>query len=344
MQYLSVKTEKNYYKCELIKPQSAQIMALYPNKIQSINKEIILDYKELVKGNINNKHINKIGNKIGATFNKIYRSLLENTGDIDNLALILDDETAQVPWEIGIISKKPKKTYLCENTVGRMRVIKSKSWSSYNRRNRRSRALIVGLNYEDSDEPLERAQSESETIANLLESHGFKVSTLLGKKATMKNVKKKLSNYFDIFHFTGHGDVIKNESVIYLHDKKLRSFEMNHLQAPMLSFINACGSSVERMHKSSKWSPYTWANAFLKNGSDIFIGTLWPVNDTPSHKFAEKFYTNMFDQNKTLGEAMRDTRKDLKRINDDCQTWLAYVLYGNPRIKIRELLPKQINI
>jgi len=340
LQYLSLKTEKNYYKCELIKPESAQIMALSPKKIPSINKEIISDYKELVKGNIKKKHINKIGDKIGGTFNKIYGSLLEETEDIDNLALILDDETAQVPWEIGVISKKPKKTYLCENTLGRMRVIKSTRWSLFNRRSRRRKALIVGLDYEN-DEKLECAQSESENIGNLLEAHGFKVTTLLGKKATSKNVKNKLKNYFDIFHFTGHGGLINNEGVIHLHDdKKLRSTEINRLQAPMLSFINACSSSVERIHKTSKWTPYTWANAFLKNGSDIFIGTLWQVNDTPSDKFAEKFYTKMFDQSKTLGEAMKETRKDVKRIDDDCHTWLAYVLYGNPGIKITELLPK----
>ena len=75
-----------------------------------------------------------------------------------------------------------------------------------------------------------------------------------------------------------------------------------------------------------------FAKAFLFGGAGAFIGSLWSVGDEPAREFTEALY-DALDKGDTLVEATKAARKAAKNGND--ATWLAYVVYGHPNLKIR---------
>jgi CHAT domain-containing protein len=335
MQYLSINSTGKFYNCWVLDSDSAQIRALTFDSIASINNEIKKDYNEIVSTKPRKKTLDKIGRKIGKVFKKICKNLLiENE---DNIALILDDKTCEVPWELAILKNKPRK-YLGDISIGRMRILPNDRWVP-TRSSRRRKALLVGLNYDDLTFP----ENEVNEISEILQEYDFKVTTLLGQKATKTNVKKQLKRKsYDVFHFTGHGNVEKNTGLVSLYDGSLSTSEIDELNvgAPNFVFVNACLTSVESTHKKSIFPSYTWAKAFLEYGSNIFIGTLWSIEDKTSSDFAKEYYRRILDDN-SIGEAMKKARTKFKNANDGYYTSLAYVLYGNPSITLSEVLPKE---
>lgn len=115
---------------------------------------------------------------------------------------------------------------------------------------------------------------------------------------------------------------------------------MSDADFPTVCFLNACLTSTERTGiKESNWDPYSWASAFLEYGSSVFVGSLWPIEDEASSKFALTFYKELLTKaNRTLGKAFREARLRTKKLNDPYQSWLAFSLYGSPDIDIQSIL------
>ena len=74
-----------------------------------------------------------------------------------------------------------------------------------------------------------------------------------------------------------------------------------------------------------------FAQAFLKGGAGAFIGSLWAVGDRPARVFSEALYSALLEGS-DLAEASRKAREKAKAAGD--ATWLAYVVYGHPYLKV----------
>ena len=74
-----------------------------------------------------------------------------------------------------------------------------------------------------------------------------------------------------------------------------------------------------------------FAQAFLKGGAGAFIGSLWAVGDRPARVFSEALYMALL-AGSDLAEASRKAREKAKTAGD--ATWLAYVVYGHPYLKV----------
>lgn len=74
-----------------------------------------------------------------------------------------------------------------------------------------------------------------------------------------------------------------------------------------------------------------FARAFIEKGAGAFVGTLWNIGDNPARTFIETLYTQLLDGS-TLAQATVKAREKARLAGD--ATWLAYVVYGHPHMKL----------
>jgi len=141
---------------------------------------------------------------------------------------------------------------------------------------------------------------------------------------------------FHLIHFACHGSFDPEEheqSIVYLQgNDKLKSRDIAGERRTFgkdrpFVFINACQTAREDF---SLVGIGGWANKFVNANASSFLGSFWEVNDELAYRFSKSFYGSLFE-GKTIGEAMRDARLEIKGADP---TWLAYTLYADPLTKI----------
>jgi hypothetical protein len=350
----------NTFECELTDPSSMQVMEIVEKIDVKTQKNIQTHYQALVEmmGNTNqrpkltdfNHSLNILQSKIGSILSRILRNLAFEADGNCSIALALDKETVKIPWELGRISKIKglSEPMMLSQAVclGRLRIVPALSWSPSPVKNRRRKALVVGLNYDCRPEVgvLANAEDEADRVRMTLESNDIPVKYLVGKKATWQAVVDELKEGVDLFHFTGHGGTSWNKAKIFLADKDLWASELSSIlkksSAPSLSFFNACESCIDAP-KNGKvtWKPYSWAYALANEGGNAFIGTMWSVLEPEALTFADVFYRKFLGyKNHSLGEAMQLARNDAKKGASDTFSWPAYLLYGPPTLDRNDML------
>lgn len=256
-------------------------------------------------------------------------------GEEFELTLVLDNNTRKFPWELA----NDGQGFLCTRyDVGRK--IENPSPERLSGIGPEYRkALVVGLNYKwqkDSEVWLNTAEREALSVKKQLEKKGYAVKLLRskGKEATVKEVKRILSEGVSIFHFSGHGayrmhQPIGRKGCLVLKDgdlneKDLRECFAKAKGAPYLTFLNACQSAKE-IYRSH------FVDAFLDYGSEYVIGTFWPVYDQPSTRFATRFYREVISGT-GVAHALQLARWQFtsKKGLQEASTWPSFVLYGSP--------------
>jgi CHAT domain-containing protein len=155
-----------------------------------------------------------------------------------------------------------------------------------------------------------------------------------------------------LFHFSGHGEAepgsdltarilltgrVENNSYVpdYLRSNavaqnaRLKSSNGNRA----LAVLNACQVGRANWQLTSIGG---FAEAFLRAGAGIFLGTLWSVGDGPARTFTEAFYEKL-RVGGTVAEASIDAREKARKkaIPAGDATWLAYVVYGHPYARVK---------
>lgn len=144
-----------------------------------------------------------------------------------------------------------------------------------------------------------------------------------------------------LFHLACHGNfdlTDPNESKLKLADGFLTPSQLTGdrksglLRARPLVFVNACHAGARGFGLTRLGG---WTERFIAAGASVFIGSLWEINDELAARFAVEFYNRFFGlaghARQSLGQAFREARLMLKELDPANPTWLAYVLYGNPR-------------
>jgi hypothetical protein len=140
----------------------------------------------------------------------------------------------------------------------------------------------------------------------------------------------------NIIHFSGHGAYDNDnpvESGLIFCEGKLQGTNIpSALKGNPIVFSNACESGVVYGTEDvcRGWSGL--AAAFIESGAVNYIGSLWPIFDESSRRFAEKFYS-LLNGGYSTGEALRRVKFDAFRAGDP--TWAAMVLFGCPRNRLR---------
>lgn len=80
-----------------------------------------------------------------------------------------------------------------------------------------------------------------------------------------------------------------------------------------------------------------FAQAFVDRGAGVFIGSSWSVGDGAALSFIEEFYARFLsdDAPEPLAQAAVAARRKAREEGD--ATWLAYVVYGHPRARVKRM-------
>jgi hypothetical protein len=141
-------------------------------------------------------------------------------------------------------------------------------------------------------------------------------------------------------HFSCHGEMnveLPTDSALWLED--FRKFVTAYVateevregvgrEHPFI-FLNACqvagaGTQLSRV--------VGWPQTFLDAGASACVAPLWSVIDENAKEVATRFYRLVFEEQKTLGEALQQIRVEWKGRRS--LTFLSYVLYGDPMARV----------
>jgi hypothetical protein len=156
------------------------------------------------------------------------------------------------------------------------------------------------------------------------------------------------SGSLDHFHFSGHGEAAAERAVdgvlLLSLTEEGPQFIPRHLDARTVAhhalltqadgskplvMLNACQAG--RLGKTLT-TIGGFAEAFVRGGAGVFVGSLWSVGDMRAKDFSEAFYDALFAGD-TLSAATIKGREAAREARD--ATWMAYVVYGYPLATVK---------
>ena len=188
------------------------------------------------------------------------------------------------------------------------------------------------------DVNLPSVQAETTFFTELSSQHHVTLQGPLDERD--KVIDSLRDGEFQILHFATHGSfdaANADQSELTLADGSLTPADLMggdlrgiRMRRPLV-FLNACHSGQVALSLTGVGG---WADKFFREArASAFVGTLWEVSDELAAEFAGSFYTALAE-GKTLGEALRAARQQIREKEKANPTWLAYSLYGDPNGKV----------
>jgi hypothetical protein len=148
----------------------------------------------------------------------------------------------------------------------------------------------------------------------------------------------------DLFHYVGHGEAAGTKSAnarLFINGsfendlfvgealtaKQVEQMaQLKQADHQPIVVLNCCESARRNREFTGMGG---FADAFVKSGAGVFIGTRWSVGDAPARTFIDALYGALTSKQKvSLSDAVSKARKAARDGGD--ATWLAYVVYGHP--------------
>jgi hypothetical protein len=200
------------------------------------------------------------------------------------------------------------------------------------------RMVVVYGDYPKASDRLPEALEERDRLAA-----NYTATTVAIDDAAVVNVLQGTDpdGGCQLLHFACHGGGdptdpahtrLKTSSGAPLTDNALRGAALGEQNSPFL-FLNACeaGTAGDELGATSGF-----VEAALKSGFRGFVGALWEVASETARDIAIEFYKRTLDEGASVAEAMREMRcrfGKTQQVPDD--TYLAYVFYGHPGLKLQ---------
>jgi hypothetical protein len=145
---------------------------------------------------------------------------------------------------------------------------------------------------------------------------------------------------FSILHFATHGgfdSTLPKDSPIQLSDGVLRPSDIRirfgGRRPRPLVFINACKGAQMEFNFTGLGG---WAYQLVNSARvGAFAGAMWEVNDALALEFARRFYIELLRERQTIAQAFRLAREAVRSAEPSNSTWLAYTLYADPEVRIK---------
>ncbi|MFM7072586.1 MAG: CHAT domain-containing protein, partial [Planctomycetota bacterium] len=275
----------------------------------------------------------------------IPNDLKDGLANIDNLVLVLDGETATIPWELLVLDDCPLAT-----RIGLIRQLIATNYRSATRMSHDRTAFVVGNPATQDNVPsLDGAQDEAREVAELLTGHGFSVEDRYTERADVHDVfVGLLQRSYRVLHLAGHGYFSRHKAdkparygMLLNGNQYLTAQEIQQLpQVPELVFLNCCHlAAMEEETRSERQFEYSklaasLAEELIKMGVRAIVAAGWAVRDDLAKEFATTFYRSMLD-GEPFGHAVKDARSAVWQSASDSNTWAAYQAYGDPDYRLR---------
>jgi CHAT domain-containing protein len=193
--------------------------------------------------------------------------------------------------------------------------------------------LVVAVPDAGGVAPLPSAAAEAQAVAGLVHSaHLLPHPTRAGVLAALPD--------YAVAHFACHGeddwtDPTASRLVLYDHEIEpltVRDISALHLKS-RLAYLSACNTMITSPALANEAVHLT--GAFHLAGYQHVIGTLWPINDFISRRFATGFYSYITQAGATTPDITRSahalhhgTRRLRARYPDSPTQWAAYTHTG----------------
>ncbi len=268
------------------------------------------------------------------------------------LTLVVDKDTAALPWEMACFGPKHRRTYFGTDLrlTRQFRTMLSAAPGIAPPINKSLRILVIADPASDSDLRLDGAAREGQQVVEILKEYQARMAGTLNVEIVSRIGPKECNPFeilalivdetFDVVHYSGHGTFDSNKpnnsGWVFSHELTLSAREIFRArQVPRVVFANACFSAVTNPHGEPSTEQATrklagLAEAFFERGVQNYIGTGWPVDDAAAVQFAGVFYEGAMS-GKLLGEALADARRSIFNAGS---TWGAYQHYGQSNARI----------
>lgn len=196
--------------------------------------------------------------------------------------------------------------------------------------------LVFASQYGLKSKQPELKQAVEERAALVATYAGWLAEGLEARKAEFEKVMKAPKTPGTAVHFAVHGlsDPDANRQQLVLEDLKVPASALGagHTcgDAPRFSFVfmNACQVGVAGKELGMLAG---FPGQLVEAGCFGVVAPLWNVIDTDARATAEAFYKAVFDEGKSVAEALRERRATY---TDGSTTPVAYIYYGHPGLKL----------
>lgn len=292
-------------------------------------------------------------------------SLKDQSTEERNRRLVLDQESAQFPWELlddrrpwaedGPLHDRERKP-----PVVRYGLVRQLLQTRFQQRAvvpaGRPKALIIGnptgASMPEGFRDLPGAEEEAGAIRQML-SETHDVTILTGREATPENVCEQLfAQAWQVVHISAHGVVRKEMAgpdgrprpmtgVVLGGGVVLGPSVLSKMPvSPNVFFLNCChlGHIDSAAEDQAQQAALTAAQPelaaslavqLIRNGAQAVVAAGWAVQDSVAKEFGKTFYDAMLNGG-GFGDATLAARRVAYALNRDGTTWGAYQCYGEP--------------
>jgi pimeloyl-ACP methyl ester carboxylesterase/O-acetyl-ADP-ribose deacetylase (regulator of RNase III) len=266
------------------------------------------------------------------------------------LVVVHDGPAARIPWELlrikgqfPVLNAGLSRRYLADN-------LSVAKWLESRRQSPKIQMLLVVNPNRGESGSLEGAEVEGQRMQELFAKEpGIEITVRAGAEATRAALLQDFrSGKYDLVHYAGHAyfdsEQPARSGIICHRQEILTGSDLATLgNLPNLVVFNACESARVRGGKKKPQSKPSilkqaaettgMAEAFLRGGISNYVGTYWPVGDTPAVTFATTFYPALL-RGKTMGEALLAARRAVREAGASVD-WADYVHYGNQNFLLK---------
>lgn len=279
--------------------------------------------------------------------------------DDRNLRLVLDRESAAIPWEMlddrrpGEVGLRPDMLDPPAVRFGLLRQLVSQRERAAPRRSGGRQALVIG-DPRGNGSPLAElpgAQAEAEEVAALLETAGYTVTRMIGAAATPQDVIAALySRVWNVVHVASHGvvDWSPRPGEPPMTGIALGAPPLDVLEAPLLAqlpeppdlfFLNCChlgqiagaDGLSQALSRDRPGFASSLAVELIERGCPAVVVCGWQIDDAAARIFARHFYGLLFS-GADFGTVVKQARQATYAAGGEGRgtTWGAYQCYGHP--------------
>ncbi len=259
--------------------------------------------------------------------------LKESLRSLENVVFILDEVTANYPWELMIDTEKP----LCVR-AGVIRQLQTLDGETHARDSTTRHAFVVGNpltppQYRD----LSGAMEEATLVADMLEKANYRAEFSRTRLGASEVFKQLFARSYRIIHIAGHGQYSEADNgqvgakvgVVLSDGLFLTAAEIATLDPiPELVFLNCCHLGQMGGTASNKMAA-SIASELIRKGVRAVVAAGWPVQDDAALCFAGSFYRELL-AGRTFGLALKQARRQTWEEFPSSNTWGAYQAYGDP--------------
>ncbi len=243
----------------------------------------------------------------------------------ENIMYMLDEHAAGLPFEMLATRSFDDGVVPIATEVGIIRRLETTRIRDLIRPSPGRKALVIGdpwLGDDADNAQLDGAVREARAVADLLESRGWEVLSLIpdakgGRVDTQMVLNALFAHEYRIIHIAAHGQYDaehpERSGVRIGPDDFLTAAEFEQMQTtPDLVFLNCChiGSGVGRPDKLAS----SVSRKLIDNGIRAVVAAGWAVDDEAASLFATTFYDKMLSGDNLGSATLAGSQARVRRV------------------------------